>query len=71
MISLGDIDDCKKALNYLGINEDQWDMEEGKKEKGYPKGCYQFVSEFTHLVYFNSHPNDSAQKESKPICKNG
>ena len=74
MISLGDVDECKKALNVLGIDEDQWKMEEGKMETGYPKGCYQYISSkdmFQEHVYFNSNPNGSKHKDAKPICRNG
>ena len=71
MIYLGDIDECKKALIELGIKNDKWKMDEVEDEKGYPKGCYQFVQEDSSKhVFFNSHANGSKNNDAAQICKN-
>ena len=71
MIHLGDIEECKKALIELGIKNDRWKMDEGLVEEGYPKGCYQFVKEYSSKhVFFNSHATGSKHKYAAQICKN-
>ena len=82
MISIENIDDCKKAVIALGIEckkhsdckkqtcKKPCDTTEGSNEPGYPKGCYQSM-EGTFKVYFNSHSSGSSHKKAAPICTNG
>ena len=71
MIYLGDIEECKKALIELDIKNDKWKLEKEENDKGYPKGCYQFVMEGSSKhVFFNSHANGSKNNAAAQICKN-
>ena len=69
MTSLGNIDDCKKALIVLNIQKTPIE-DTGKYRGDYPKGCYQHMMG-SYQVYFNKHVNGSRQKDSAPICNNG
>ena len=75
MISLDNINDCKKAARTLGIKKDQWMKE--FVDPGLPKGCIYPYMDYdgknkSFDVGFNSHPNGlPRQKESAPICQNG
>ena len=75
MTSLGNIDDCKKAVSVLNITN-AWNKKASTWEDtsiyrgNYPKGCYQLL-EGSNQVYFNTHVNGSRHKKSAPICNNG
>ena len=66
LISLEDINDCKKGAIALGIK----DTPKESIEEGYPKGCYQHMEGSKH-VFFNSHEKGSRHDHSAPICRNG
>ena len=67
MLSLGDMDDCKKAVKALEIDR----VPEEDLSSAWPKGCYQHM-EASKDVFFNGDVNGSLRhRKCALICRKG